>query len=489
MSEQNSTQDGDGEAQPSLSMPFLLVLVFFGMGLVGFLICHVLKKKGYRCRTFRDEFDSDNKEPLAELQNEEDEEMNEDTVEKIVKCIIQSEANVEVLKEMLGKATLSWQCPATPIPSLCPHRNSQDGGVPHHHTVHLGSTQAPCIHCSRKKRHTLHRQSRSKEGKSKMHPGETTVFSVGRFHVTHIEKKPASHGSKEKSLPDSSQDLGSGDLDRETREESQNGLVPMDHLQHGRFQEAAGAQSDREPKDACKDESATGESLLNVTTNLDVPKNGLERIKRSKTGSLQEVDLLGAELNGVRPRSICVTLQLLQVKAVPSREVRWESPPGSPERNRWSRRRQHKSTAWLTRAAGRLASPRWRVDASLREKKTPCREPHPLSLPQQDWNTQLPHTAWPRLTSARHRVLGRVWNEAPEQLHSRASKRSHKRKQLDVWVPLASEDPRMATNGKRNGFPRELCAVNHGQATGGLPGPSVVVVAEPEPEGKKERQN
>ncbi|XP_048371634.1 RELT-like protein 2 [Sphaerodactylus townsendi] len=307
MSEQNSTQDGDGEAQPSLSMPFLLVLVFFGMGLVGFLICHVLKKKGYRCRTFRDEFDSDNKEPLAELQNEEDEEMNEDTVEKIVKCIIQNEANVEVLKEMLGEGDTELAVPPPlPIPSLCPHRNSQDGGVPHHHTVHLGSTQAPCIHCSRKKRHTLHRQSRSKEGKSKMHPGETTVFSVGRFHVTHIEKKPASHGSKEKSLPDSSQDLGSGDLDRETREESQNGLVPMDHLQHGRFQEAAGAQSDREPKDACKDESATGESLLNVTTNLDVPKNGLERIKRSKTGSLQEVDLLGTATNNTRdPKFLC----------------------------------------------------------------------------------------------------------------------------------------------------------------------------------------
>lgn len=65
--------------------------------------------------------------------------------------------------------------------SLCPHSSSQDGGPPHHHTVHLGSTQAPCIHCSRRKRHPLQRQGRSKEGKSRMHPGETTVFSVGRY--------------------------------------------------------------------------------------------------------------------------------------------------------------------------------------------------------------------------------------------------------------------------------------------------------------------
>ncbi|KAF7240487.1 RELT-like protein 2, partial [Varanus komodoensis] len=110
---------------------------------------------------------------------DESEELNEDTVEKIVKCIIQNEANVEVLKEMLGEGDVDLPLPV-PVPSsLCPHRSSQDAGLPHHHTVHLGSTQAPCMHCSRRKRRPLHRQGRSKEGKGKMHPGETTVFSVG----------------------------------------------------------------------------------------------------------------------------------------------------------------------------------------------------------------------------------------------------------------------------------------------------------------------
>uniref|UniRef100_A0A8C4YKD2 Uncharacterized protein n=1 Tax=Gopherus evgoodei TaxID=1825980 RepID=A0A8C4YKD2_9SAUR len=79
MSEQNSTSDGDADPHHSMSMLLLLVLVFFTMGLVGFLICHVLKKKGYRCRTFRDELDLEHKE------------LNEDTVEKIVRCIIQNE--------------------------------------------------------------------------------------------------------------------------------------------------------------------------------------------------------------------------------------------------------------------------------------------------------------------------------------------------------------------------------------------------------------
>ncbi|NWT05512.1 RELL2 protein, partial [Mionectes macconnelli] len=180
----NSTDHGESDPHHSLSMVFLLVLVFFIMGLVGFLICHVLKKKGYRCRTFRDDLDPDNKDISVPhcLFSDNEEELNEDTVEKIVRCIIQNEANAEALKEMLGEN--EGDIPVPPVMSfrscsLCPH--SQDGGPPHHHTVHLGSTQAPCIHCSRRKRPPLQRQGRSKEGKGRMHPGETTVFSVGRY--------------------------------------------------------------------------------------------------------------------------------------------------------------------------------------------------------------------------------------------------------------------------------------------------------------------
>ncbi|NWV71317.1 RELL2 protein, partial [Malurus elegans] len=166
----SDADDGDPEPQQGISMVFLLVLVFFIMGLVGFLICHVLKKKGYRCRTFRDEPDLDNKDGLEELHDSE----NEDTMEKIVSYIIQNEANVEALQEMLEENEGDVPVPV-PVPS------SQDGAPPHHHTVHLGSTQAPCIHCSKKKRRPLQRQGRSKEGRSRMHPGETTVFSVGRY--------------------------------------------------------------------------------------------------------------------------------------------------------------------------------------------------------------------------------------------------------------------------------------------------------------------
>ncbi|KAI5178924.1 RELT-like protein 2 [Manis pentadactyla] len=197
------------EPQPDLEPPqhglymlFLLVLVFFLMGLVGFMICHVLKKKGYRCRTSRGSEPDD-----AQLQPpEDDDDMNEDTVERIVRCIIQNEANAEALKEMLGDSEGEG---TVQLSSVDAASSLQDGAPSHHHTVHLGSA-APCIHCSRNKRPPLVRQGRSKEGKGRPRPGETTVFSVGRFRVTHIEKRYGLHEHRDGSPTDRSWGSGGG---------------------------------------------------------------------------------------------------------------------------------------------------------------------------------------------------------------------------------------------------------------------------------------
>lgn len=80
-----------------------------------------------------------------------------------------------------------------PLPSLLwssvdATSSLQDGAPSHHHTVHLGSA-APCIHCSRSKRPPLVRQGRSKEGKGRPRPGETTVFSVGRWGYSGPRKR------------------------------------------------------------------------------------------------------------------------------------------------------------------------------------------------------------------------------------------------------------------------------------------------------------
>lgn len=47
--------------QPPPYIIFVVVSLFFLTGLLGFLICHLLKKKGYRCRTVGD-LDNDEEE-------------------------------------------------------------------------------------------------------------------------------------------------------------------------------------------------------------------------------------------------------------------------------------------------------------------------------------------------------------------------------------------------------------------------------------------
>ncbi|MGH0174746.1 UNVERIFIED_CONTAM: hypothetical protein FKN15_072890 [Acipenser sinensis] len=100
MADRESVPQGEAPDHTPPYMIFLLVLFFFLTGLLGFLICHVLKKKGYRCRTGElEEEESEGK--LTREDTEDDQAEDQDTVEQIVKCIIENEANAEALKEML----------------------------------------------------------------------------------------------------------------------------------------------------------------------------------------------------------------------------------------------------------------------------------------------------------------------------------------------------------------------------------------------------
>ncbi|XP_029282917.1 flocculation protein FLO11-like [Cottoperca gobio] len=67
-------------------------------------------------------------------------------------------------------------------------RKESIGGVPpHHHTVHSGTDHNSCHLCAQVRSKKGRRQSRTT--RSKQRPGEQTVFSVGRFRVTHTDKK------------------------------------------------------------------------------------------------------------------------------------------------------------------------------------------------------------------------------------------------------------------------------------------------------------
>ncbi|XP_029918612.1 RELT-like protein 2 [Myripristis murdjan] len=167
------------EAPPPY-MIFILVFLFFVTGLLGFLICHLLKKSGYRCRT-GDMDDDEEEEKKGAIADEEDEE-NQDTVEQILKCIIENEANMEAFKEMLGNQNVCVRHD----PRLL--RKESLGGVPsHHHTVHSGSDHTSCHLCAQSRSKKSRRQSRAH--RTKQRSGEQTVFSVGRFRVTHTDKK------------------------------------------------------------------------------------------------------------------------------------------------------------------------------------------------------------------------------------------------------------------------------------------------------------
>lgn len=169
-----------GEPPPPYII-FLVVFLFFLTGLLGFLVCHLLKKKGYRCRTGDMDEDEEDDKKLAGDADDEDEE-NQDTVEQILKCIIENEANMEAFNELLGNNKVCVRHD----PRL---RKESIGGVPpHHHTVHSGTDHNSCHLCAQVRSKKGRRQSRTP--RSKQRPGEQTVFSVGRFRVTHTDKKP-----------------------------------------------------------------------------------------------------------------------------------------------------------------------------------------------------------------------------------------------------------------------------------------------------------
>nr|XP_004656168.1 RELT-like protein 1 isoform X1 [Jaculus jaculus]XP_044986224.1 RELT-like protein 1 isoform X1 [Jaculus jaculus] len=176
---------------------YALVPVFFVMGLFGVLICHLLKKKGYRCTTEAEQDAEEEKVEKIELNDSINE--NSDTVGQIVHYIMKNEANADVLKAMVADNSVcdadSPLTPSTPgSPPVSPGPLSP-GGTPgkhvcgHHlHTVGGVVEQDVCQRCRHKRWHFIRPTSRPREGRPRRQ-GEVTVLSVGRFRVTKVENK------------------------------------------------------------------------------------------------------------------------------------------------------------------------------------------------------------------------------------------------------------------------------------------------------------
>lgn len=63
MSESENSGVGD---EPPPYMIFVVVFLFFVIGLLGFLVCNLLKKKGYRCRTGDMDFEEEENDKPGE---------------------------------------------------------------------------------------------------------------------------------------------------------------------------------------------------------------------------------------------------------------------------------------------------------------------------------------------------------------------------------------------------------------------------------------
>lgn len=63
MSESEHPGVGD---EPPPYMIFVVVFLFFLIGLLGFLVCNLLKKKGYRCRAGDMDFEEEENDKLGE---------------------------------------------------------------------------------------------------------------------------------------------------------------------------------------------------------------------------------------------------------------------------------------------------------------------------------------------------------------------------------------------------------------------------------------
>ncbi|KAF1401996.1 Tumor necrosis factor receptor superfamily member 19L, partial [Spheniscus humboldti] len=155
-----------------------IVPVFCAMGLLGILVCNLLKKKGYHCTSSKDP-QPGGTGPSSIYQLED---ANEDTIGVLVRLITEKKENAAALEELLkehhgqqpmppGCAPLNKLHLLPQFPPACQHQQ-------HLHTV---QGPAPCARCSQKKwPEVLPSLSATKVPKPRGRPGEVTILSIGR---------------------------------------------------------------------------------------------------------------------------------------------------------------------------------------------------------------------------------------------------------------------------------------------------------------------
>ncbi|XP_030055885.1 tumor necrosis factor receptor superfamily member 19L isoform X2 [Microcaecilia unicolor] len=187
-----------------------IVPVFCMMGLLGILLCNLLKKKGYHCTSQKelDEEAAAGEKHANNLPFRADD-ANEDTIGVLVRLITEKKENAFALEELLKdyqskqitaatKTTAKMSYFLPPLPHVCRHQH-------HLHTVQGPAPRSGpcCTRCSQKKwpevllspemaaaaAAAVLPSKPVRAGPKPGRPGEITILSVGRFRVARIPEQ------------------------------------------------------------------------------------------------------------------------------------------------------------------------------------------------------------------------------------------------------------------------------------------------------------
>ncbi|XP_041532246.1 tumor necrosis factor receptor superfamily member 19L isoform X1 [Microtus oregoni] len=227
----NGTRAGGPEETATQYAVIAIVPVFCLMGLLGILVCNLLKRKGYHCTAHKEVGPSPGGGGSGINPAYRTEDANEDTIGVLVRLITEKKENAAALEELL-KDYHSKQLVQTshrPVPSdhfcssscrLLPASSSMPHICPHRHHLHtvqgLASLSGSCCsRCSQKKwpevllspeaaaaitpaPTLLSNPSRAPKASAKTgRQGEITILSVGRFRVARIPEQRTSLLSSE----------------------------------------------------------------------------------------------------------------------------------------------------------------------------------------------------------------------------------------------------------------------------------------------------
>ncbi|KAK2489451.1 hypothetical protein MC885_012714 [Smutsia gigantea] len=222
----NSTRAGGPEETAAQYAVIAIVPVFCLMGLLGILVCNLLKQKGYHCTAHKEAGPGPGGGGSGINPAYRAEDANEDTIGVLVRLITEKKENAAALEELL-KEYHSKQLVQTshgPVPRLLPGSPNMLHICPHRYHLHtvqgLASVSGPCCsRCSQKKwpevllspeaaaaatppPRLLPNPARvPKTGAKAGRQGEITILSVGRFRVARIpEQRTSSMASEVKTI-------------------------------------------------------------------------------------------------------------------------------------------------------------------------------------------------------------------------------------------------------------------------------------------------